>query len=509
MTDQQRTIVIGSGPSGATAALALLERGIPVTMLESGQMFRAGLVIRALGRNLFRQWAPIAEGYAYVATGDPDTEWQSALSPGGLSNYWTGAVPRFAPEDFLEGARLHERYRWPISYAELAPYYTYVERLLGVVGERRAVPQASTPEELVQERQLPGGWRAVAEGAETRGQGLWYAPLADGPNWHLRRAGHAFNSFDRIVSRLGRFPGFELRLGAHAQKLTWNSALGRVDGVDFVDRSSGQPQHLAASAVVVAAGPLASPKLLMQSTSIDFPDGLGNTNGVLGCFLHDHPKDWCVLDVDRPLPRLDQPLHLTRAPYADSPPLLAASITIGPMSKWDRILSLVGANTTQFGLVTFATMLPEERNYLRLDPEKRDQFGMPVLDVHIRYGAEVAETIAAAHDRFLAVLSRAGIRGTLECPQDKLVPGSAAHYGGGARMHASREFGVLDGRNRLHGVDNVAVVDASSFTTAVEKNPTLTAMALAARAADRLADDFKHNAIGRPAQQARAVSTLR
>ena len=76
-------------------------------------------------------------------------------------------------------------------------------------------------------------------------------------------------------------------------------------------------------------------------------------------------------------------------------------------------------------------------------------------------------------------------------------------------MHASPEHGVLDGRNRLHGVDNVAVVDASSFTTAVEKNPTLTAMALAARAADRLADDLQHNAEGRPAQQAHAVSALR
>src|SRR6266581_3613112 len=166
MTDDCRAIVIGSGPSGAIAALTLLERGIPVTMLESGQAFPAGLVVRAFGRNLFRKWAPDSEGYAFVASGDPDTEWQSALSPGGLSNYWTGAVPRFAPEDFYEGERLHERYRWPVAYADVAPYYSQAERLLGVVGERRTIPQVSPSDVLVQERHLPKRWQSVAEQAE-------------------------------------------------------------------------------------------------------------------------------------------------------------------------------------------------------------------------------------------------------------------------------------------------------------------------------------------------------
>src|SRR6202011_5721832 len=112
---------------------------------------------------------------------------------------------------------------------------------------------------LVQERHLPGGWRAVAEQAELRGQGLMYSPLADGPNWLIRRTGAAFNSFERLVSRLGSYPHFELRLGAHAQRLSWNSALGRVDGVEYVDRATGTPHHIRANAVILAAGPLASP----------------------------------------------------------------------------------------------------------------------------------------------------------------------------------------------------------------------------------------------------------
>jgi choline dehydrogenase-like flavoprotein len=348
----------------------------------------------------------------------------------------------------------------------------------------------------VHERRLPHAWRRVAEQAERRGHGLAYAPIADGPRWLVRRSGVAFNSFERIVMSLARFPHFQLRLGAHAQRLTWDAVHGRVDGVEYADHVTGAAHHVAAAAVVLAAGPLASPKLLLQSASCAFPEGLGNSQGVLGRFLHEHAKDWCVLRLDKALPRLDQPLHFTRAPYSQSAPLQAALLTIGPLSKWDRVLSLAQVTTASFGLVAFACMLPEECNYLRLHPERRDRFGLPVLDLHIRFGRDVAPAIAEAHSRLRTSLEQAGIRATIDCPQERLTPGAAAHYGGGARMHASPQYGVLNGWNRLHDANNVSVVDASSFTTGVEKNPTLTVMALAARAADRLAYDLRHDAAG-------------
>lgn len=481
---------MGSGPTGAMAALKLVELGVPVTMLESGEAYPAGLIVRAFGRNLFRKWAPPREEQPFVASGDPQTEWHAALAPGGLSNYWTGAVPRFAPPDFFEGARLHARYRWPLEYDALAPYYTQAERVLGVVAERRAIPQLAQNEAIVTQRRLPRAWRAIADCAEQYGQGLTYSPIADGPPWLMRSSGNAFNSFDGIISRLLSNPRFELRLGAHAQRLIWSGMHRRVEAVEYVDRATRASQVLHASAVILAAGPLLSPKLLLQSVSSDFPDGLGNNHGVLGRFLHDHPKDWCVLELDRGLPRLDQPIYLSRAPYAQSAPLMAAQINFGPLSKWDRVLSFGGSTTRSFGLVTFATMLPEAHNRISLHPDKRDQFGMPILDIHMRYGEHVQQTVNDAHIRMRAILEAAGYRVRLECPKDKLVPGNSAHYAGAARMHASPEYGVLDGWNRVHEVPNVAVVDASSFTTAVEKNPTLTAMALAARAADRLADDL-------------------
>jgi choline dehydrogenase-like flavoprotein len=147
--------------------------------------------------------------------------------------------------------------------------------------------------------------------------------------------------------------------------------------------------------------------------------------------------------------------------------------------------------TTSFGVVVFGTIVPAHENYVRLDPTLKDEFGCPMLDIHIHYDAEVPRTMAAAWDRLRAIMESAGYRCTAREPLPPLTPGTSVHYGGTVRMHSLPKYGMLNAWNRLHAVDNVVVADASSFTTGVEKNPTLTAMALAARAADRLAEDLK------------------
>jgi choline dehydrogenase-like flavoprotein len=486
-----RVIVIGSGPVGAMAARELVRRGIPVTMLESGTSQPAGWLLRARGRNLFRRAPAVSsDERAYVATGDPETAWFEHRGPGGMSNQWTGAVPRFAPADFHEGERLHESYRWPICYDDLVPYYEEAERVLDITASPHDVP--SLPAACVRhERWLPRDWMAVARVAERHGQGLTALPLADGPEWLLARRGTAFNSFTSIVHGLLRTPTFELRTGAHALRLEWSGARRRVESVTYYDRGRGHEEQLPAAAVVVAGGPLRSTKLLLDSTCADFPDGLGNADGILGRFLHDHPKEWWSFATQRPLSRMARGGYLTRRPHTSSPPLLATSWTIGNANDRDKLLSFTPLRATRFGVQVFGSMVPSEQHHVRSSPTQTDEFGLPQLEIRIDFDRETVTNVEEARAHLISIMGESGYCSTLDPVHPQLVPGISAHYGGTVRMHRRRTYGVLDEWNRPFDIPNLVVSDASCFTTNTEKNPTLTAMAISARAAHRLADDLR------------------
>jgi choline dehydrogenase-like flavoprotein len=173
------------------------------------------------------------------------------------------------------------------------------------------------------------------------------------------------------------------------------------------------------------------------------------------------------------------------------------------------LLSFVGATSNHFGVVTFGTMTPVANNYVQLHSDRRDAFGLPLLDIHIQYEPEVRANILSNQSRMRDMFAAAGYVTRLECPVERLTPGASAHYGGAVRMHASPDHGVLNAWNRLYDCDNVVVVDASCFTTGVEKNPTLTVMALAARAAERLARDLKRADVAPLHRLAYAVPAIR
>jgi choline dehydrogenase-like flavoprotein len=488
--DERRVIVIGSGPAGATAAWALSKLGIPVTLLESGLEMPRGLLVRAMGKNIFRIRPDAEELNRHLASDDPEARWYQALMPGGMSNHWACAVPRFAPEDFTEGERLHERYRWPVTYDELAPYYARVERVMHIAGSRRDVLQMPAPV-VETERELPPAWRRVAAHAARAGQGLTLLPQAAGPAWTVRRTGVGFNSFTALVQPLQRRPDFRLHLGAHALRLDWNDRSGLVDGVIYYDRATGAERRVRGAAVVVAASPLGSTKLLLDSACAAFPEGLGNTEGLLGRYLHDHPYDSGFVELETPLPRLSQPAYLTRTGYAGADPLLGASFTLGGDVLIDKVLSLTPFGARRFSYWAFGTMVPTADNQVRLHPTAKDEFGLPRLDVHLEMDDPATENMAAARAQLESVLAAAGVGGTVRSRFPTPVAGMSKHYGGTVRMHASPKYGMLDAWNRLFAVPNVIVADASCFPTGPEKNPTPTLMALAARACHRLAYDLR------------------
>jgi choline dehydrogenase-like flavoprotein len=491
MSNHCQVVVIGSGPAGATAARELVQQGIPVTMLEAGSGFQKGLLLRSGGKNLFRRTPPLREEGGHTVSGDPRTLCYVKLAPGGLSNNWTGAVPRFAPQDFTEGERLHERYRWPITYPDLVPYYEKLERAMQISADPHDVPQL--PGGHVSYRNhIPDDWRAVERAANRHGQGFTTYPLADGPPNLLVRRGTAFNSYTSIVRPLLKSPLFRLRTGSHALQLEWSASKRKVDGVLFHSRQSGRLERIDASAVVVACGPLGSTKLLHNSVSSDFPQGLGNSEGLLGRFLHDHPREWWSVQMEKPMRLLAPAAYLTRLPYDSSPPLLATSWTLGSASVQDRIRSRFGLKGTEVGVQMIGTMVPSETCIASPSATAKDEFGLPVLDVCIRYSDAEVDNVVRARQHLMNLLDVAGCSATMGQIVPTLFPGTIAHYGGSARMHAEPKYGVVDAWNRVYGAANVLVCDAACFTTAAEKNPTLTVMAIAARAAVRLASDLKH-----------------
>ena len=313
--------------------------------------------------------------------------------------------------------------------------------------------------------------------------------------WLLTSRGTAFNSFAILVEPLLQSPLLTLRMGYRALRLEWNPKKRRVDAVICHNHADGSEQRLEAAAVVVACGAIHSTKLLFDSACPDFPEGLGNTEGVLGKYLHDHPRERWEFETNKPLSVLNPPAYLTRVPYGSSAPLLASSWTIGAASIKDRVKGAF-VKVQSVGVQVFGTMIPSETYYVRPKTDKKDAFGMPQLEINLSYDNDARDNVIKSRDILLNIMKNSGYQCSISNTTKEMIPGDSIHYGGSIRMHSSRQYGVLDKWNRVYDIQNVVVCDASCFTTGAEKNPTLTVMAIAARASDQLASDLKKGLLG-------------
>ena len=455
------------------SADSLVARGVRVTMLDSGGRRPRGVIVRVAGNTVFRyvSRAEVSEDRQASGT-DPDTKWFSSLSLGGLSNYWTGAVRdsilRISPRGLASTSDTDGR-----SGTRISPSTTRcAERYLDVTGLGRAVPNLPMNDvkfvaalaRAVDRTRRPLVCTRCVDGATPDGEGFAVddrRASSDG----VRRL-HSLSSSRRI-----QHDGFELIRSAHVQDVTWVSSAGRVDGVRYLDRRTGELCSLAADAVVVAAGALDSTRILLSSTSADHPNGIGNSRGLLGRYVHDHPKEWWTFETTHPLPLPAHPVYIPREDPASSPALMAASHTIGLASPRDRLRTFYRGSGTRFGVQVFGTMRPTHDMKVSLSSTVVDEFGQPALDIDMSYDDDVRENLRRARRRLFDTFAEAGnpMRGPDSYPA--LEPGASVHYGGTARMHDSPEFGVLDRWNRVRDAPNVVVTDSSCFTTGAEKEP--------------------------------------
>ncbi|MCP5057788.1 MAG: GMC family oxidoreductase [bacterium] len=483
--DPVPVLVIGSGAAGIASCLALLERGLPVAMMEAG-------LDDASGND--------ANGETYHSTGTTPFPWHRTRRVGGKLTEWLAHCPRFSAADF-DGEK-QEGFRWPIRYEELAPYYTRIERILGVVGEASGeadLPDGEYPGAFRRRAYEEGFGRRLADRGLLLTQGryavypdamalsqLGTTPLTRNPS--LEGEPGFFRPAATFSDVLLPNPLFSLMLGAQALRVEVDPVSNRPEAVTYLDRATGRQESLRVGSVVLAVGCLESTKLLLHSTSERHPAGLGNGSGTLGHYLMDHPQGGIVVQVpksvdvseldDGGIPRalpFGSYLHAyTRAALREAPELA------GMFSFQAHGYRTEGK--TLLGLYGMAVMEPRVENRIRLTGELTDS-GVPIPEITLGFTAEdlsrhakmmhAAEELLEEFDPIREI--------------NRFSKPSSIHYAGTCRMGQDPETSMCDAFGALHEMPRVHVADASVFVSLPEKNPTLTLMALAWRSAEQLA----------------------
>ena len=459
--------------------------------------------------------------------------WVRARVLGGKTNIWGRLALRLSDYDFK--AKTHDGYGedWPISYKDLAPYYDKVDLYLGISGVKENLPHL--PDSIFQrpvrltaaEMKLRAGLKKMGRvltpyraGVTTDGlKHNKYRSRCYGRGACNRRAGGcdihaAFDSPTGLIYPAQETGRLTLRTNAIAREITVDPKTGKAAGVSFIDAETGKTYEAKAKVVVVAASTLESARLLLLSKSEKYPNGIANSSNQVGHNFCEHIMGPGVtglvkemvgkprtLDDGRPgsfyLPRFRN-LTDKHADFIRGYGFEGGSGTqMFPYNAFDTpgfgkgykkaVRDYAGA-FIEMG--AFGEVLPRYENYVDLDPEVTDKWGVPALRFHYKFGDnehKMAKDMAAtAQEMFEA----AGIE-IISVNRTVLTEGWSIHELGTSRMGTDPKTSVLNQFQQSHDVKNLFVVDGSSHVSASCQNPTWTIMALCWRSCDYLADQFK------------------
>ncbi|MGH3641385.1 MAG: GMC family oxidoreductase [Mycobacterium sp.] len=526
-------LVIGSGASGAAISKRLSDVGIRVVCLEQGDWlhpmdhphFYEGWELERL--RAF-DWHPSVRQWPedYVVTGNAAPQMMNGV--GGSTLHYAGAWPRFKPVDFRKGTEhgLGGTIDWPISYEELAPYYDINDAEVGV-GRRTGDP-GNPPRPPGWGPASPGGrvGNRMASGFDKLGWHWWPADNAiltkpkDGRlpcnSCGSCLAGcprHAINSVDTTYWPKALNNGVELRTNARVEQVT--TERGRARGAIYIDRLTGNRHEVRAQIVVLAANSIGTPRLMLMSAQAGHPDGLANSNGLVGTHLTFHSWSFEDFWFDEPLEGFKgpEPAVLYSQEFYDTDTsrgfVNGFSLQVG--TALGAANSALGTNTgnlapwgadhrdffnEHFGhhalIYVQGEDIPMEHNRVTLDDSITDSSGLPVPSVNyllhendrrlIEWGRLRAHEAAHAAGRVTDMAST-GIGGISGPP-----PGW--HIMGTCRMGNSPADSVTNKWNQTWDIPNLFIADASSLTSGAAVNPTSTLQAIAVRAAEYIKHRF-------------------
>lgn len=522
--------VIGSGPAGGFVAKELTEAGATVVLLEAGDQVQphefAGhrwpyqFPRRGTSDERQRHFYPDEIGRHIRFEGGDRVGVDRIRVLGGRSIHWNAVTLRFSDDDFREGRHGLEP-DWPLSYEELAPFYSHVERTIGVCGTREGLAQIPDGEFYGPPPAMRCAERLGQRAARSLGipvipvrKALLVGQSREG-RMPCHYCGHCmqgcevgaiFTSVNTLIPAAQRTGRLTLRSGALVREIEVDGE-GRAAAVHFIDRRTNTTDAVRASVVVVACGAIESPRLLLNSRSRRFPNGLANGNDLVGRYLHGHT----ILTMHGYLPPLvgraginddGATDHATIArfnhlrgkrdyvggfmaqlQYADpSYPHHASHLAgFGPRFK-RRVRDLQPALLQMGG---FGKVVARHENRVTVDPARTDRHGIPIPVVHFSFGDNDR---ALWRDMSAALEEIYQKAGTELFFKDEQLNGFASHEVGTCRMGTDPTTSVLTPFNQAHEVPNLFVVDGSAFVTFPEKNPTLTIMALAVRASRHIVE---------------------
>lgn len=547
-------IVVGSGAAGGVAAKELTEGGLEVLLLEAGPRLEPAkdfrthkwpyeLPFRGFDRPGDRQkfypnqWTAdeytrhlYVEDREHPYTTEPGLPytWVRSRCVGGKLLHWGRNARRLSDYDFKAADRDGYGENWPITYAELAPYYDKVERFIGVSASVEGI--AHLPDgNYLPPFPLNCGERLVQSVAPTLGLGMRVIPKRAAQRsrsvnglaachfcGHCGRgcdAGAFWDSISDTLPAAMKTGRLALRPDSIAREILVDRD-GKPRGVLFIDRPSKKAYEAKGRVIVLGASALESTRILLNSVSRSWPNGLANSSGVLGHYLMDNwggpgisallpqLRDRAVVNEDGKSSGVD--IVAYRNITARHPRFIrsytheggsgarmfpaAARAMTGYGSQFKR--SVRSWYTTNVGFNTRAEMLARRENYIEIDKNVVDAWGIPVLKMHSRWSDNELEMARDAVENLKALFHALGAE-HVRVTTALQAPGSMIHDMGTARMGADPNKSVLNKHNQAHDASNLFVVDGASFVTSGGYGPTLTIGALAARAAGYIVTQMK------------------
>ncbi len=499
-TDDSVVVVIGSGAGGGTLANELAQKGIDVVCLEAGGRLTfadiendPGLMNERMGWNDPR----IGPGVWLCKT------------VGGTTVRWAGFTPRLQEHEFkprrtyglLDDTTLID---WPLTLDELAPYYEQAEDRMGVTGTHGIPPSFETSNYKV----LRAGGRNVGYKEITATRTAINPVARDGRPGCLQigfclsgcKIGAKWSTLYSEIPKAESTDHFELRTNAMVVKINHDER-NRITGVVYVDQN-GRMAEQKARAVAVAGNAIETTRLLMNSASSWFPNGLGNSSGHLGRNYMRHLSNmiFAVMPGEVNFQRgtrgsgliMDEQYHKPERGFAGGYLIEAVAGdpggVVGNFTGWGRPVAELMENYNRLaGVLIIGEDPPQASNRITLHPTERDQYGLavPVLEYKM-------------HPNSLA-MQRHAIRRTTELYeslggtdiQAKEGVSLTCHNMGVARMSERPKDGVTNRWGQTHDTPNLFITDGSVFTSSAAANPTLTIVALAIRQADHIAERMR------------------